>query len=360
MKYFIIFFLVMWFNLSAQIPNGYYDGTEGLSGNALRSVLHNIIDNHYEQSYSSLWDYFAETDRKANGKVWDIYSDIPGGTPPYEYTFYSDQCGQYNSEGDCYNREHSWPQSWFNEGSPMKSDLFHVYPTDGYVNGMRGNLPYGEVSSPDWISMNGSKKGPCSFPGYSGDVFEPIDEYKGDVARSFFYMCTRYYNEDSGWQNNGMVNGANLRPWAVNLLAEWHTEDPVSQKEIDRNEAIYSIQNNRNPFIDHPEFAGLIWGFTSSEEITIENDFLVSAFPNPFTNEVIFSFAPLDNPQKFKIDIYNLKGQQIKSLSIFDYQTSISWNGKNFSENKVESGIYLYRLTKNRKILKTGKIVYIK
>jgi len=367
MKFLFLMFCIISLSLFSQIPNGYYNGTEGLSGNALRSTLHNIIDNHDEQSYSSLWDYFPDTDRKSNGKVWDIYSDNPGGTPPYEFIFFSDQCGQYNSEGDCYNREHSWPQSWFNESYPMKSDLFHIYPTDGYVNGQRGSLPYGEVSHPDWVSMNGSRKGPCSFPGYSGDVFEPIDEYKGDIARSFFYVCTRYYNEDGNWQNNGMVNGANLRPWAVNLLAEWHNEDPVSQKEIDRNDAIYSIQDNRNPFIDHPEFAGLIWGFSAADNNCLPADFSVNVYPNPFKSEINFSLSPISNEAGNKIVIYNLRGQKVKIFPVIpngingnDSHFSVVWNGRDDAGKKIQSGIYLYRILSNKEIMKTGKIIYLR
>ncbi|MDD4848718.1 MAG: endonuclease, partial [Bacteroidales bacterium] len=185
----------------AQIPNGYYNGTENLTGTQLQSKLHTIIDDHDALSYSQTWDAYYTTDKKANGKVWDMYSDVPNGTTPYNFTFGSDQCGSYSDEGDCYNREHTFPQSWFNEQAPMKSDLFHLYPTDGYVNNRRSNYPMGDVGSASWTSENGCKLGSCSNSGYSGTVFEPIDEYKGDFARSFFYMAVRYYNEDNGWDN---------------------------------------------------------------------------------------------------------------------------------------------------------------
>ena len=280
-----LFLVFLAFNLLSQIPSGYYNGTENLSGTALKSALHNIIDNHNSVSYSSLWSHFQNTDKKANNKVWDIYSDVPGGTPPYEFTFSSDQCGSYSQEGDCYNREHSWPQSWFNSASPMKTDMFHVYPTDGYVNGQRGSYPYGNVAGNKWTSENGSKKGDCSYPGYNGTVFEPIDEYKGDVARSYFYMSTRYYGEDSGWQSNGMVNGAEILPWAQNLLMEWSVNDPVSTKEINRNNAIYNIQNNRNPFIDHPEFAILIFS-SNYPQPTFSSSVVVNA-----TEAVLYEYT---------------------------------------------------------------------
>jgi endonuclease I len=247
--------------LIADIPPGYYDDAQGLDGEPLRLALHNIIDDHIPQSYSSLYGHFQSTDAKYDGTVWDMYSDVPGGTPPYIYNFTSaDQCGNYSGEGDCFNREHSWPKSWFNEGMPMNTDLFHIYATDGYVNGMRSNHPYGEVESTTWTSQNGSQRGNMNSYNHNGTVFEPIDEYKGDFARTYFYMSTRYYTEDSGWDDNDMVNGSNLNDWAVDMLMDWHLQDSVSQKEIDRNNAVYAIQENRNPFIDHPEWVGCVWG----------------------------------------------------------------------------------------------------
>jgi endonuclease I len=246
--------------LFAQIPTAYYNDVSNQSGTELQTTLHNIIDDHTTISYSAIWDAFEQTDSKENGKVWDMYSDIPDGTPDYEYSFGSNQCGNYSGEGDCYNREHSFPKSWFGDQSPMSEDLFHIYPTDGYVNGKRGNYPLGETNSPTWTSTNGSKLGTCSYPGYTGIIFEPIDTYKGDLARSYFYMATRYYNEDSSWPGSTMTDGAEPKTWAMTMLLEWSKNDPVSQKELNRNDSIYNIQHNRNPFIDHPEYATSIWG----------------------------------------------------------------------------------------------------
>lgn len=244
----------------AQIPTGYYDDAAGLEGTALRAALHDIIDDHTSLDYGDIYDILDQTDQKPDGKVWDTYSDVPGGTPPYEYTFFEDECGNYSGEGSCYNKEHSWPKSWFGgKIYPMYSDLFHIVPTDGYVNGMRSNYPFGEVGSASWTSQNGSKRGSSNYPGYSGVVFEPIDEYKGDFARGYFYMSTRYYGEDSGWPGSDMVEGAELKPWAVSMLLEWHYNDPVSQKERDRCDAIYNLQGNRNPFIDYPSYVAKIW-----------------------------------------------------------------------------------------------------
>ncbi|MBR4390605.1 MAG: endonuclease [Bacteroidales bacterium] len=239
-------------SVSAQIPNGYYNNANGKTGDELKTALHDIIKGHHVVSYGGLLNAFAYTDCKPNGKIWDIYSNI-------EYSPSSGLCGDYEQEGDCWNREHTWPQSWFNESTTPRSDLFHVYPTDGYVNGQRSNYPYGEVNNPIYTSGNGSKLGPCVTTGYSGRVFEPIDEYKGDIARGFFYMSVRYSGEDDDWGTSGMTNKSEILPWAMTMLLRWSDEDPVSDKEIARNNAVYGYQSNRNPFIDHPEYARMIW-----------------------------------------------------------------------------------------------------
>ncbi len=257
----IAILLVATLPLPAQIPAGYYNAASGLTGANLKTALYNIIKNHTVISYNGLWDAFTTTDVNANGKVWDMYSNCT-------FSFSNDQCGSYSVECDCYNREHSFPSSWFNDGSPMISDLFHIYPTDGKVNGMRSNYPFGTVGTPTYTSGNGSRLGNCNYPGYSSVVFEPIDEYKGDFARSYFYMATRYENLIASWQNNtgadAVLNGTSypcFDSWFLNLLGAWHVSDPVSQKEIDRNNEIYSnYQHNRNPFIDHPEYVYQIWG----------------------------------------------------------------------------------------------------
>ncbi|MDA3854329.1 MAG: endonuclease [Bacteroidales bacterium] len=252
-------------------PDGYYDDAQGKSGVSLQMALHDIIDGHTSLSYTpGVWKAYETTDLKADGSVWDMYSDVPNGTPAYTYTYSADQCGNYSGEGSCYNREHSFPKSWFSEQSPMVTDLFHVVPSDGYVNGKRSNYPFGEVGSASWTSTNGSKLGTCVTDGYSGTVFEPIDAYKGDFARIYFYMATRYYGEDSSWPGSPMVDGAEPKAWALAMLKRWHVADPVSQKEINRNDAIYTDwQYNRNPFVDHPEYVDSVWnGDTSIPEDT--------------------------------------------------------------------------------------------
>ncbi len=292
----LLFSVFLFLFADAQIPPGYYDPTYGFNGLGLKITLHNIIKNHSVISYSGLFSVFQQTDNKGNNEVWDIYSDNPFGNPPYVYYFTnpSDMCGQYSQEGDCYNKEHSWPHSWFGSSSiPMYSDLFQIYPTDGWVNNKRGNMPYGKVNNPSWTSLNGSKIGPCSSPGYSGNVFEPINEYKGDIARSYFYVSVRYYGEDGSWTGSDQTIGAELKPWAFDLMYAWHTSDPVSQKETDRNDVIYLLQNNRNPFIDHPEWVDSIY-FPVGISTPLLAKPQISIYPNPATDYlyVSASFVP--------------------------------------------------------------------
>lgn len=253
---------------------GYYSTTSLLNGAALKTALYNKILGHSVTAYGSgssgLWATYSTTDPYYNGKVWDIYSTGICTVSPYEFTFSTDQCGSYSIEGDCYNREHSFPQSWFNSSSPMVSDMYHVYPTDGKVNGMRNNYPFGEVSSPTYTSLLGGKLGPNTTAGYTSTVFEPIDEYKGDLARTYFYMATRYENLIASWQSNGnandILNGTSFPAydtWTTNLLIKWHNQDPISTKELNRNNAIFGYQANRNPYIDSPQFVQRIWGGAS-------------------------------------------------------------------------------------------------
>ncbi len=293
--------------LFAQIPSGYYDNAAGKTGTALQSALHNIIKGHNSVSYNSLYTYMATTDARPDHSVWDMYSDIPGGTPPYVYHYGSNECGNYNSEADCFNREHSWPKSWFGgEVMPMYSDLFHLYPTDGYVNNRRDNYPYGEVGSASWTSLNGCKLGSSSTTGYSGTVFEPIDAYKGDFARTYFYMSTRYYTEDAGWPGSPMTTGAQLKPWALTMMLQWSNQDPVSTKETDRNNGVYNVQNNRNPFIDHPEYADLIWGDPSG--ISDQLSYTLTVYPNPVSDKCTFDLPEENSGKDPGIILFSVTG----------------------------------------------------
>jgi len=272
---FCIFF-VLFAQVSAQIPSGYYNTVNGKKGKELQIALNQIIKNHRVVSYTpEVWIYYQYTDLKPNGKIWDIYSDNPNGTPAYEFNYRTDQCVSTSSkEGECYQREHSFCQNWFGGSTTASyySDIFHLYPVDGSINNKRSNDPYGVAVAPiTYTFTNGSKIGINNYPDAPKvRCFEPIDDFKGDIARSFFYMATRYMFEDENFLTNSpMTNKSQLQPWAVAMLLDWHLKDQVSQKEIDRNNAIYAVQKNRNPFIDHPEWVSQIWGKDSIHPVQI-------------------------------------------------------------------------------------------
>ena len=266
-----------------------------------------------------------------------MYTDIPSSTPVHTFTIGADQCGQYNEEGDCYNHEHVWPKTYYNDASPMNTDLHHIIPTDGWANNKRGNFPYGHVSGSGWTGSNGSKTGSTSdYAGYTGNAFEPIDEYKGDIARMYFYTSTRYLGQDGSWQSWEMASGAELTQDAIQLLLLWHTNDPVSSKEVDRNNAIYNIQGNRNPFVDYPVFADCIWGNVDCTPLNInaikKSEFKI--YPNPVTDEVQLLIP--SNEKIVEVNIYDMLGKAvIRSTSGI------------LSTSNLPNGIYTIRLQTN-------------
>lgn len=279
-KYLFFVALFVSIQLMADIPNGYYNPADGKSGNQLRLALQSVIDNHAVVTYDQLYTLFEDADSKDNGDVWDMYSLCV-------WQHGQKTCGSYSQVCDCYNREHSIPQSWFSKAMPMRSDAFHVYPTDGKVNNQRSNYPFGECNGGS--SLNGDALGRCgasTFPGYSGVVFEPDDEYKGDFARTYFYMATRYAGMCETWGHSVFSNSnCGLSDYAVALFLKWHRQDPVSEKERQRNDAIYGVndeqpyaQRNRNPFIDYPCLAEYIWGSRGGQTVDLSK--LMSSY-NP-------------------------------------------------------------------------------
>jgi endonuclease I len=337
--------------VNVSIPAGYYDSANGLKGSALRVALHNIIKNHTVKSYAYALTAFGTTDVKPNGKIWDVYSDIPGGTPPYEYAV--GQTGQGGSEGLGYNREHSFPQSWFGGVSPPYSDLWILYPTDSYVNNMRSNNGYGEVGSATYTSLNGSRLGSSASAGYSGTVFEPIDPFKGDLARSQFYVATRYFNEDSGWPGGPESVGSQLLPWAANQYLTWSVNDPPSWKERMRNGAIYVIQNNRNPFVDHPEFAVMIYDSNAVVSVEPGADLPVDGIrlrpnvPNPFSASTTIAFE-LARPSQVTLRVFDLAGRQVRELArgaeMGPGTHAMPWDGRDDQGARLKAGLYFCRL----------------
>lgn len=328
LKYFLqksislfVFFLYLTIGFG-QIPSGYYDATSGKTGDVLRATLRDITTaNHVKLSYSNVWSAYAYTDVRPapnNTTIWDMYSDKPAGTPDYTYTLFSDQCGNASGEGSCYSREHCMPNSWWggidNSANPQYTDLHHLFACDQFVNMHKSNYPIGQTTAYTYISSNGSKVGPSSYQGYTGTVFEPINEYKGDFARAWLYMATRYMNVIGSWVINypnydsqyvidPLTN--NFKPWFINMLLSWCTLDPVSQKEIDRNNAIYynTIQHNRNPYIDHPEYICQVWSTYCVSAPTIGNISTTPAAPT-INDAVTISAGISDNGSISSVTLY--------------------------------------------------------
>ena len=276
-------------NLATYYAN--IDGKATDSNDNLRKTLCTIISNDYTTiGYSSLPNsvYAASSNPSDfyNGSgssktMEDIYSSYP---------YNSSQDGSSATTcGTGWNKEHTVPQSWFGKASPMVSDAHHVFPTDIRMNSCRSNYPYGENNASKYCSSYGyGHLGTSTFSGYTGQVFDPGSKedcggncYRGDLARVYFYMATRYrttnFTNGTGGTSFTYTNGvADLTDYMKNLMLKWHREDPVSEKELKRNNAIYAHQHNRNPFVDYPCLVEYIWGDKKGETVSLSS--LISGY----------------------------------------------------------------------------------
>ncbi|MET3575410.1 endonuclease [Bhargavaea ullalensis] len=225
--------------------DGYYADAEGLQGDALKDALHDIISEQYVLSYGDVWDALKETDEDP-------------ANPDNVILLYSQESRSKDRNGGNvgdWNREHVWAKSHGNFGTSNGpgTDIHHLRPTDVQVNSSRGNLDFDEGGSP--------VKG-CDGCFKTANSFEPPDEVKGDVARMLFYMATRYGEDDRVdlELNEKLGNGTAPYHGKLSTLLKWHEQDPVSEFEQNRNEKIFSVQGNRNPFIDHPEWVESVFG----------------------------------------------------------------------------------------------------
>jgi endonuclease I len=342
--------------VSASIPTGYYTTATG-TGYILKTQLYNIIKGHSDQGYSGLYTTYLTSDKdfyyENNGTLLDMYTENPTG-PECEFTYGINQDDGTSGTSECqkYNREHLIPQSVFGSSTPMYSDAHFVVPADKYINGQRGDFPFGKVNVANNTYTNGTKRGSNLnsgySAGYSGTVFEPIDEFKGDIARMLLYFATRYENLVASW-NYSMFNNTSDQVFtsnAINVLLTWNNQDPVSPREIARNNAVYARQNNRNPFIDHPEYAMNIWGsLLSNANFSALNS--VSIFPNPSSNGTINieSETVLD-----EINLININGQILQQIKNPAMQNNI------YSVSNLSNGFYFLKLTSNNESI-TKKIV---
>lgn len=315
-------------------PANYYNNATGKFCDTLKTALTGIITSgHNPKSYNSLWNQYPISDIKprtvgtgSTNVIYDIYSSKPGGVDPYQFIPSTNQCGTYNSEGDCYNREHSVPLSWFNGSTGSNgtaTDYLHIYPTDGHVNGKRASFIYGEVATVNTLLQNGSKLGSSANAGFTGLVFEPLDSFKGDVARSFLYFVTRYQNDMTTFATNvdaAQSFDANTFPSVkinyLKLMLKWHNLDPVSAKEKARNNAAYTYQGNRNPYIDHPEYVAAVWKSTCPG---------LGALPV----DIIYFEG------KLNANLLTLNWEVGTEINVHHYEVERSFNGTNFNSIKT-------------------------
>ena len=258
MKRILAHILLLLFVTTAIAQSDYYKSVDGTKGGAtLKTALYNLIKDHKKISYGSgedkTWGAFYTTDAVVeNGqrRVLDMYSN--------EKRYF----GSKGSAVSGMNIEHSVAKSWWG-GTQNNAycDIHHLNPSDQNANSHKSNYPLGELTSVSWD--NGvTFVGKANIDGSSMNAYEPCDEYKGDFARVFMYMFTCYQDLtwEYTWMNYEKSTYPTLKPWAVELLLKWHKQDPVSEKEVSRNNAVYAVQGNRNPYVDFPQLADYVWG----------------------------------------------------------------------------------------------------
>ena len=302
-------------SIYAEIPAGYYDNAQGKNKAELKSALYNIIKTHTQLEYYSsstsfrTTDWHPGTEQYPGGYFWDMYSN-------YQRTVWSGM-----------NREHSMPKSWFGitsggeNSAPIGSDIHNLYPSDADANSAKSNYALGEANNSVTLTNTIIKVGPNTFPGYNGTIFEPNNEYKGDFARTYMYMVTCYENYAPKWQSIGtssmLYNNTypTFKPYAVNLLLKWSREDPVSSKEIDRNNAVYTLQHNRNPYIDHPELVEFIWGARKDEiwSVSVGPAETQNIFKAWFKAETNLLSVDINKPELATYYIQTINGITIKT-----------------------------------------------
>jgi len=320
----IIFFACcLWaLNTQSQIPPGYYNGTENIYGTELKEVLHGIIDNHDEPSYNDLRDFIlkeSDEDPQNSNNIILLYT----GRSQAKSTF--------GGGANEWNREHTWAKSHgdFGNNPPCGTDAHMIRPTDASVNSARGNKDFDEGG------QQHSEATECYYTEYT---WVPRDAVKGDVARMILYMDVRYEG-DNGELDLTAVDAINTSPapqhGKLGTLLQWHAQDPPDAFEINRNNVVYSYQENRNPFVDHPEFVAMIWDPTagvSEEDHQLELGF----YPNPVRNTLHVS--PESTEGKLQMMIINTLGEQMLRQSISGIGTT------NIDCSDLPAGLYILRV----------------
>jgi len=344
--------------VQTNIPQSYYDQANNLSSDELKEALHQIISNHVIYPYTSnstdTWDIIQESDQdpNENNNIILVYT---GRSQDKGYRDGSGNYSQYENgngtQSNSWNREHIWPKShgFPDEDDNAYTDVHNLKPCDRSVNSSRGTKDF------DFGGNQHSEASDCLT---DSDSWEPPDYVKGDIARILFYMVIRY---DPGVDHENNTFDLELVDYTtpnntdpilgkLSSLLDWHVIDPVDDFEINRNEIIFGFQENRNPFIDHPNLVNFLWGENvgqnwnenlSFNNISFENDLTV--FPNPSTGILNFT----EELQNEKIEIFSLTGQKIYERQVTNIN-SIKLN--------LNTGIYLLKISNNLRV-KNSKII---
>jgi endonuclease I len=348
-------------------PGTYYTGLDSTkSCSNFKTLLSTHISNGViTLSYGSVDAYYGRTDAKpaetgTGFVIVDKYcSDRPTGLDSCNFRFEVDFCASGGTESKqcaCYIKEHTFASSWFNDQLPMRSDMHLLFPADNYTNNAKSNFPLGHVQTASFTSYNGTKIGTSNATlnfGFSGsNVFEPIDEFKGDFARAYLYVVTRYESGAATWTSNGSANDIlagntypSLDPWILQLCVKWHKLDPPSDFERKRNDTVFAIQRNRNPFIDFPHWVEKIFNVDGNSASCIntalrnEKSIDFSVFPNPANDFLSIQFARSVSIKSATVEIIDVVGKTIFSQSINQPNEIFSINTANLAK-----GIYIINI----------------
>ena len=333
----VLFFLLLTVVAFGAIPPGYYYFARNKKKAELKTALTQIAAPLKVLKYGSgpgyTWEGFYYTDQNPDGSVIDMYSS----KIRYFNGFFS-----VNEM----HIEHSLPKSWWGsiENNAYK-DLFHLYPADGVTNSTKNNFPLGEVTGTPNFDNGVSKIGKNGFGGiYTDNCFEPADEYKGDFARSYLYVSTIYENFAPLWNSPMMDNNTYpvWKPWAIDLLLKWHREDPVSEKEEKRCEAVYNIQGNRNPFIDYPELVEYIWGKDTTNIFPFPEEteaFLLSPRKG---SEIDFGVLLQNDTKTLEILIQGINITSEVKISLIKKNSSFHLSSSTISKDEILNGTNIF------------------
>lgn len=325
-KILTVLFICLTITAGAVNIQTHYASLEGKAGAELFNALMALGQNHTKLSYDKIRADKIKIDI-INGNVVDIYSNC--SFVPNDYC----GSGTYDGECYCYNREHLVPRSWWAKTTDydtyaLNSDLVHVFPTDYLANSQRGNNPLDNVVSNSWTNNAGARLGRSEHYG-NVTAFEVPDEYKGDVARVYFYVVTTYRNVQLNLANGGRqmfsFSGgvSTFTSTARQLMLQWAEQDPISDKEIKRNNDIHNKQGNRNPFIDLPDLYRYLWGDKINQPYHLPTGLYLVEELN-FSIETEGLNLTITTPSEQMVAIYDITGQVVYMQNIDEAATTIS------------------------------------